>query len=66
MTRITENTKIQFRIEAFNIMNSYQYNVRQFTNNIDDANFGSTFPSQAGNTETTYPRQIQLAVKFIF
>jgi hypothetical protein len=66
MTRITENTRIQFRLEMFNVTNSYQYGNRQFVNNIDDANFGSLFPAQAGNTETTYPRHIQLAVKFIF
>jgi hypothetical protein len=66
MTRITENTKVQIRLEAFNITNSYQYNNRQFINNIDDTNFGSLFPRDAGNTETTYPRQVQLAVKFIF
>jgi hypothetical protein len=66
MTRITENTRIQFRLEMFNVMNSYQYGNRQFTNNIDDANFGSLFPAQAANTDTSYPRQVQLAVKFIF
>jgi hypothetical protein len=66
VTRITESTRIQFRLEMFNVMNSYQYGNRQFTNNIDDANFGSLFPAQAGNTETTYPRHVQLAVKFIF
>ena len=66
MTRITEGTKIQFRLEAFNVMNSYQFGNRQFINNIDDANFGSMFPRDAGNTETTYPRHVQLAVKFIF
>jgi hypothetical protein len=66
MTRITEGTRLQFRIEAFNVTNSYQFGNRQFINNIDDANFGSMFPRDAGNTETTYPRHVQLAVKFIF
>jgi hypothetical protein len=66
MTRITEGTRLQFRVEAFNVFNSYQFSNRQFVNNIDDANFGSLFPRDAGNTETSYPRHVQLALKFIF
>jgi hypothetical protein len=58
--------RIQFRVEMFNFTNTYQYRVRQFTNNPDDLNFGSIFPRTAGDTEVAYPRHIQLAAKFIF
>lgn len=66
MTRITEGTSVQLRFEAFNLTNSYQFGNRNFNNNPDSSNFGSMFPNEAGNTEATYPRHIQLAVKFIW
>jgi hypothetical protein len=65
-TRITERVSVQFRIEAFNFTNTYEYGGRQFNNDPEKANFGSLFPSEAGNTETRYPRQIQLAFKILF
>jgi hypothetical protein len=65
-TRISEQVRVQFRAEAFNATNSYEYGSRQFTTDLNNPNFGSTFPYQAGNTETRYPRHIQLAVKVLF
>lgn len=65
-TRITERVSVQFRFEAFNFTNTYEYGRRHFNNNPDSANFGSVFPSEGGNTETRYPRHIQLAFKIIF
>jgi hypothetical protein len=65
-TRITEGTRLQLRFEAFNLTNTYEYGGRHFNNNPTDPNFGSLFPAEAGNTETRYPRHVQLAVKFIF
>jgi hypothetical protein len=66
MTNITETTKIQFRVEAFNVTNTYQYDRVYFNRDINNGNFGSMFPWQAGNTDVSYPRNIQLAVKFIW
>jgi hypothetical protein len=65
-TKIREGMSLQFRVEMFNFANTFSYRVRQFTNSPDDANFGSIIPRNAGNTETAFPRHIQLAAKFIF
>ena len=65
-TKIREGMSLQFRVEMFNFANTFSYRVRHFTNNPDDANFGSIIPRNAGNTETAFPRHIQLAAKFIF
>jgi carboxypeptidase family protein len=64
MTNINERLKLQFRVEMFNFTNTYSYRSRQFTGDPNDRNFGSLFPRLAGDTEVTYPRHIQLAMKF--
>jgi hypothetical protein len=66
MVKITETKSFQFRLEMFNFTNTYSYRVRNFTNNPDDAGFGSVVPRAAGDTEVAYPRHIQLGFKFIF
>jgi hypothetical protein len=63
MTNINERLKLQFRVEMFNFTNTYSYRSRQFTGDPNDRNFGSIFPRLAGDTEVTYPRHIQLAMK---
>ncbi|MGH9834122.1 MAG: carboxypeptidase regulatory-like domain-containing protein [Blastocatellia bacterium] len=65
-TKVTERLSFQFRVEMFNFTNTYSYRVRQFTNNPDDANFGSVVPRTAGDTEVAYPRHIQMAFKINF
>jgi hypothetical protein len=65
-TKLTETMSLQLRIEMFNFTNTYSYNSRQFTTDLNSANFGSIIPRQAGNTEVSYPRHIQLAAKFLF
>ncbi|MBO0798279.1 MAG: TonB-dependent receptor, partial [Blastocatellia bacterium] len=62
--KITETKSLQFRVEMFNFMNTYSYNVEQFNGNTGDRNFGSLTPRTAADTEVAYPRQIQLALKF--
>ena len=65
-TKLTESKSFQFRLEMFNFTNTYGYRFQQFTNSLDDRNFGSLFPRLAGNTEVAYPRHIQLGFKFLF
>jgi hypothetical protein len=65
-TRVNERLGVQFRAEAFNLMNKYQFPLLQFNNNPEDANFGSLTPATAASTAASYPRQIQFAVKLIF
>jgi hypothetical protein len=65
-TKLTETIGLQLRVEMFNFTNTFSYNSRQFTTDLNSANFGSIIPRQAGNTEVSYPRHIQLAAKLIF
>jgi hypothetical protein len=54
---------VQFRIEAFNVMNHYFYGRNNgFNLNPNDPNFGTIFPHQASDQNGT-PRYIQLGVK---
>ncbi|HEY8459775.1 MAG TPA: hypothetical protein VIM99_05305, partial [Blastocatellia bacterium] len=65
-TKLTEKVGLQFRLEMFNFTNTFSYFARHFSTDLNSANFGSTFPRQAGNTEVAYPRHIQLALKLTF
>jgi hypothetical protein len=65
-TRITEKTSVQFRAEAFNIMNTFYFPLQQFNNNPDDSNFGTIIKSTVAQGNANFPRQIQFGVKFIF
>ena len=65
-TRVNERMSVQFRAEAFNIMNTFYFPIQQFTNNPDDSNFGTIIKGTTAQGNANFPRQIQLAVKFIF
>lgn len=63
MTQITERFKVQFRAEAFNVMNHNFYGRNDgFITDPNNANFGTMFPNQASD-QNGYPRQIQIGIK---
>lgn len=66
LTRITEKMSVQFRAEAFNILNTFYLPLQQFNNDPNDSNFGTIVKGTVGQGNANFPRQIQLAVKFIF
>jgi len=58
-TRITESTKLELRIEFYNIFNHTQFSANGIITDISDPRFGR---ERAANS----PRLIQLATKFYF
>ena len=66
MTRINEQMSVQFRAEAFNIMNTFYLPIQQFDNNTDNSTFGTINKGTVAQGNANFPRQVQLAVKFIF
>jgi hypothetical protein len=66
MTRLTERYSLQFRLESFNVLNSFFMNNATFTNGTGDANFGSVIKNTLSAGATNYPRHVQMGVKFIW
>jgi len=58
-TRITESTKLELRIEFYNIFNHTQFSANGIITDISDPRFGREFSALAS-------RQIQIAAKFYF
>jgi len=65
-TRITERTSVQFRAEAFNLTNTYWFYNQQFNNNTESATFGTLDKAAVSTSNSSAPRQVQFAVKFIW
>ena len=66
MTQITERLKFQFRAEAFNVFNHWNYMLANITNDPNSVNFGAIIPSTLGTTASVNPRSIQLGFKAIW
>jgi len=71
MTRINERFSAQFRLEVFNVANSFF--VSQFSNgtqsiinNASDPNFGSLRKAGVSAPLSNYPRQMQLGFKLLW
>ena len=64
-TQITERIRVQFRFEAFNLMNHNYFGRDTFNTDPASPNFGSVFPALVSN-QNTFPRQLQLGVKFYY
>ena len=65
-TRIGERYSVQFRMECFNVMNSFFINTLQFNSDPTSVNFGSINKAAVSAPQSNYPRQIQLGIKFLW
>jgi hypothetical protein len=65
-TPINERYRMQFRLECFNVMNSFFVNTAQFNSDPTNANFGSIIKATVSAPQSNYPRQIQLGLKFLW
>ncbi len=66
LTRISERYSVQFRLESFNVLNSFFVNGKQFNNDPTSANFGSLIKAEVSAPQSNYPRNVQLGVKFLW
>ncbi len=65
-TRITERVRSQFRAEAFNALNHWNYMLANVNNTATDPNFGSIIPHTQSTQASVNPRSIQIAFKVIW
>ncbi len=62
--RITEKVAFQFRAEAYNLLNTPQYDERAFNTDPNNAEFGSI--NKNNTRQSNFPRFWQLGFKFLF
>jgi hypothetical protein len=60
---ISESKRVQLGFEAFNIMNHNFYGRERFNTDPNNPNFGTIFPNTA-STQNSFPRQVQIRLKF--
>jgi hypothetical protein len=65
-TVITEQVRLQFRVEIFNLTNTYMHNFQAFTNNPENVNFGTLTRATVSSTNTNLPRNVQLGFKLLW
>ncbi len=66
MTQINERFRAQFRLEVFNVANSFFVTTAMFNNTADSANFGILYKSTVSAPQSNYPRQMQLGFKLLW
>jgi hypothetical protein len=62
--RITERTSFQFRLEAYNVINTPMYDERVYNRTTTDSLFGST--NKNTERQSNFPRFYQIGMKFLF
>ena len=62
--RFSESMRLQLRAEVFNVTNTPQYDERNYIRDPNNAGFGRI--NKTIERQSNFPRQIQLAAKFIF
>jgi hypothetical protein len=65
-TVIRERFRLQFRAEAFNVTNTYNYYGANWNNSPNSSGFGTIAKAAVAATASGFPRQVQLALKFVF
>lgn len=64
MTPITDSVRLQVRLEAFNLLNSPQYDERQYNQTTTSADFGRINRNSTG--QSGFQRFVQLGFRLIF
>ena len=63
-TPITDNVRLQIRLEAFNLFNSPMYDERQYQQDTGSADFGRINRNTVG--QSNFQRFVQVAFRLIF
>jgi len=58
--------EVQFRAEAFNLFNHWNYMLTNITTDSNSVNFGAIVPHTTGTTGSVNPRSIQIGFKAIW
>jgi hypothetical protein len=63
-TPITDRIRLQVRLEAFNLLNSPQYDERQYNTSTSEADFGRI--NRNTTSQSGFQRFVQLGFRLIF
>ena len=63
-TRVTEHTRMQIRLEAFNLFNSPMYDERNYNQTTSSADFGRIDRNTVA--QSNFQRFVQLGFRFVF